>query len=187
MPASQALREQQHDTFVNISFICPYCEKSARLVLPLAAAPRCPACGRSLPWDNLPAPGQPLTACCCCGCTDLYRQKDFPHGLGLTLLGLACLASVITYGLYEKWLTWGILIGTALFDVLLYYWVGDVLVCYRCQARYRQVVGVERFPSFDLGIAERYRQERLRRQVLTRSPSGSPPAASEPAPDTMNE
>ena len=55
----------------------------------------------------------------------------------MTILMVACLASVFTYWLYEKWLTWAILIGSALFDGLLYLWVGDVVVCYRCNAHYR--------------------------------------------------
>src|SRR5688572_31686672 len=37
--------------------------------------------------------------------------------------------------------TWVILIGTALFDGVLYLVVGDVVVCYRCNAHHR------RFPA----------------------------------------
>ena len=63
-----------------------------------------------------------MTACAVCGNPELYRKKDFPHGLGLAILTLACLASTVTYFLYQQWWTWGILIGSALFDGLLYLW-----------------------------------------------------------------
>jgi hypothetical protein len=124
------------------------------------AAWACPACGHRLQAD---AAGGALPACALCGNAELYRKKDFPHGLGLAILTAACLVSFVTYGLYEKWLTWAILIGTALFDGLLYLWVGDAVVCYRCGAQYRGVTGPV-YPAFDLGTAERYRQERLRRE-----------------------
>jgi hypothetical protein len=84
----------------------------------------------------------------------------------MTILVAACVISFVTYGLYEKWLTWAILIGTAIFDGLLYLWVGDAVVCYRCQAEYRGLPSGTDYKPFDLGTAERYRQERLRREQL---------------------
>jgi hypothetical protein len=111
-------------------------------------------------WD--PA----LPACVLCGSKELYKKKDFPHSLGMTILVLACLASTITYWLYAKWLTWAILIGSAAFDGLLYLWVKDVVVCYRCQAHYRGLPATAHHQPFELTIHERYRQERLRREQL---------------------
>jgi hypothetical protein len=84
----------------------------------------------------------------------------------LAILIVACVVSFVTYGLYEKWLTWTILIGTAAFDGLLYLCVSDVVVCYRCNAHYRGLVKNPGPEPFDLGTAERYRQERVRRQQL---------------------
>jgi hypothetical protein len=101
-----------------------------------------------------------------CGNGELYKKKDFPHWLGLMILTAACLGSIIPYWLYMKTLTWVILIGSALFDGLLYLWVGDVVVCYRCQAHYRGLPPNTEYKPFELGIAERYRQERLRREQL---------------------
>ena len=109
-----------------------------------------------------------------CGNQEIYKKKDFPHGLGLALLTLACVASFFTYGWYEKWLTWAILIGTAAFDGLLYLLVGDVVVCYRCQAQYRRLPPGQEHKPFDLGTAERYRQERIRRaQMQAQKRSGA--------------
>jgi hypothetical protein len=107
-----------------------------------------------------------VRACRVCGDRELYKKKDFPHWLGLTILTAACLGSIIPYWLYHQWLTWTILIGSALFDGLLYRWVGDVIVCYRCQAQYRGFQATDEHKPFELGIAERYRQERIRREQL---------------------
>ncbi len=84
------------------------------------------------------------------------------------LLVLACLASTVTYWLYDKWLTWAILLGSAAFDGLLYLWVKDVIVCYRCHAHFRGVLDNPEHKPFELTIHERYRQERLRREQLKR-------------------
>jgi len=84
----------------------------------------------------------------------------------MAILVVACLASVVAYGWYEKWLTWAILGGSALCDGILYLGVGDALVCYRCNAHYRGFkAGAEHLP-FELSTGERYRQERFRREHL---------------------
>lgn len=101
-----------------------------------------------------------------CGNHELYKKKNFPHWLGMSLLVLACVASVIAYGLYEKWLTWAILIGAAVFDGILYLCVGDVVVCYRCNAHYRGAATTAAHPPYELTIGERYRQERIRREQM---------------------
>ena len=84
----------------------------------------------------------------------------------MSLLVGACLLSVFTYGLYEKWLTWAILIGTAIFDGLLYLCVGDAIVCYRCNAHYRGVAVDPAHQPFELTTGERYRQERIRKDQM---------------------
>ena len=59
-------------------------------------------------------------------------------------------------------LTFVILAASALIDVLLYQIVGNALVCYRCEAHYRFLPGLEQYAPFDLEIHERYRQEAAR-------------------------
>jgi len=129
-------------------------------------APRnwqCAACDHRL---HLEPPGAALPTCAVCGNAELYKKKDFPHWLGMLILCGACVASVFTYAFYEKWLTWAILIGSALFDGLLYLWVKDAIVCYRCNAHYRGFTPTEAHQPHDLEIGERYRQERIRREQL---------------------
>ena len=53
-----------------------------------------------------------------------------------------------------------------LFDLLLYLWVGDAVVCYRCGAVHSQFGPAPEIKPFDLGISERYRQQRIRREQL---------------------
>lgn len=150
---------------MNVRFACPVCEYPARQDLAGTSEWQCPNCDQILPF---PAEGQDrdLHACLVCGNGELYKKKDFPHWLGLTILTVACLGSIIPYWLYHQWLTWTILIGSAAVDGLLYLWVGDVVVCYRCQAHYRGLTPGAQHKPFELGIAERYRQERLRQEQL---------------------
>jgi len=137
--------------------------------MPLPTAWTCPECGQALPLR--PENAEPaLTACAVCGNAELYRKKDFPHALGLGLLTAACLASTITYFYYQQWWTWGILIGSALFDCVLYLLVRDVTVCYRCDAHYRGLPPGPEHKPFELTVYERYRQEQIRRKQLAQRP-----------------
>jgi hypothetical protein len=153
---------------VNIRLFCPICDTPGRLRVPGSSEWQCPQC------DNLvrlhaPEPDLALPVCAVCGNSELYKKKDFPHGLGMAILVLACIASTITYLLYYKVLTWAILLGSAAFDGLLYLWVKDVIVCYRCGAEHRGIVAGPAHTPFELTIHERYRQERLRREELEKN------------------
>src|SRR6266849_6759947 len=93
-------------------------------------------------------------------------KGDCPHWLGLTILALACLAFLWAHWRYDPLMAWIILIGSAAFDGLFYLWVGDAIVCYRCGAEHRGFIPGPEHKPFELTIAERYRQERLRRMEL---------------------
>jgi hypothetical protein len=148
-----------------MTFVCPVCDCPGRLELPAPAEWTCPGCSCQVPL-TASAPGPALDRCALCGNQELYRKKDFPHRLGMTLLTLAFVGATITYSLYLWQATWAILLTTAAFDGLLYLWVKDVVVCYRCNAHFRGLPPDRRFAPFELGIGERYRQERLRREQL---------------------
>ena len=150
---------------MNVQFACPDCQHVARLNLLQTTDWQCPRCD-SLARIPIWAAENGLHECALCGNGELYKKKDFPHWLGLTILTAACLGSILPYGLYHQWWTWLILIGSAAFDGLLYLWVGDVIVCYRCNAHFRHVAPNGGYKPFELGIAERYRQESIRRQQL---------------------
>jgi len=113
---------------------------------------------------HIPAAEKSLPNCVICGNPELYKKKDFPHWLGMAILVAALVLSTVTYYAYEKWWTWSFLIGSALIDGALYLWVGDVVVCYRCNAHYRGCLSNDAHRPFEITIGERYRQERIRRQ-----------------------
>jgi len=127
-----------------------------------------PAAGCQCPWCDHRLELQPvdeqLSHCALCGNAELYRKKDFPHWLGLTILTVACLGFALGHALYRPWWAWSVLIVSAAIDGLLYLWVGDAIVCYRCGAHHGGVPTSTEHKPFELVIAERYRQERIRRE-----------------------
>jgi hypothetical protein len=153
---------------VNIRFACPACERLAQVEGTALPGWQCPACDHLLP---APADAT-LGTCVICGNHELYRKKDFPHWLGLTVLTVACLTFMMASLIYHQWWGWAVLLGSAVFDGLLYLLVRDVVVCYRCGAQYRGFPAEPAHKPFELGIAERYRQERLRREQLQAEKKG---------------
>lgn len=155
---------------MNVNVHCPGCEAYLPLA-PTGGTPwPCPYCGAFLtPIASPHSAAEPeLRACRYCGHDELYVQKDFPHWLGLTILISAVVASFITYSYHEIAWTWVILLGSAAVDGLLYYLVGNVTVCYRCLAQHRGFPANPDHQPFKLEIGEKYRQERLRRQLTVR-------------------
>jgi hypothetical protein len=132
-----------------------------------------------------------LRACACCGTEDLYLQKDFPQGLGLLIVFVGFAIATILW--YYEWpiLTFAVFLASALLDMVLYYRVPDVIICYRCLAQYRGEGAnpAGRFAPFDLAIGERYRQERLRAEQLraqqapAEDPTEEDPVTLRPQPD----
>ena len=155
---------------MTVTFECPSCHSPQRADLAAGqSACTCAACSHEISLRPGAVVGSGVKECTNCGTQDLYIQKDFPHRLGLSIVGVGIVLSSIAWWYYWYPAALGILLVTALLDLLLYHAIGDVLVCYRCLAQYR---GAERSPEhkpFDLGIGERYRQERLRLEVLRRS------------------
>jgi hypothetical protein len=144
---------------VKVAFTCPACNEPASARVDQPSDWQCPACDHRL---HLNAAEPTLPHCCVCGNHELYKQKDFPQTVGMTILVVAIVLSVITYYAYEKWLTWVLLIGSAVIDGGLYLIVGDAMVCYRCQAQYRGFKATDAHKPFEIEIGERYRQEKMR-------------------------
>lgn len=159
---------------MKILFACPECEQPAQVNLPAPPDWQCPRCDHLL---RLPAQAEieALSACPICGNREIYKKKDFPHWLGLTILTVACLAFLLANAYRHQWLAWAILIGSAIFDGALYLLVGDVSVCYRCAAHFRHFPASAGHPPYDLGIAERYRQEKIRLAQMQEENKGTKP------------
>ena len=148
---------------MKLVFRCPRCQNS--VVTRTAALPdsvRCAHCdwSRGVP-ENSAARTQPVQ-CLVCGCGDLWRQKDFPQRLGLFLVILGTVFSTIAWYHHRPLTAIGILLGLALADLVLFAFMKDMLVCYRCRAQHRDAQTDDQHPRFSLELAERYRQEQLR-------------------------
>lgn len=148
---------------MNVTFACPSCEQPARAEAGPAADWQCHACDHRL---QLNATEATLPACVACGNHELYKKKDFPHWLGMTILIVALLLSTVTYYSYQKWWSWSFLIGSAIIDGVMYLMVGDVIVCYRCEAHHRGFTTTPAHQPFEIAIGERYRQERIRKEQM---------------------
>jgi uncharacterized protein (DUF983 family) len=124
---------------------------------------QCPACDHRL---HVNAAEPALPACAVCGNHEIYKRKDFPQWLGMSILLVAVVLSTVTYYSYQKWWSWSFLIGSAIIDGVMYLMVGDVLVCYRCEAQHRGCTTTESHQPFEITIGERYRQEKIRKEQL---------------------
>ena len=149
-----------------VRFECPACGRPGRIDTTGRREWQCPSCDHFLRTAHIANADTSLKSCAICGNIELYKKKGFPHWLGLTILGAACLAFLVLNLLYLQWWAWAALIGSAVFDGLLYLWVPDVVVCYRCDAHHSGLDSSADSPAFELVIAERYRQERIRREQL---------------------
>jgi hypothetical protein len=148
---------------MNITFTCPHCARDVRLDVPEhGGALVCPECHEP---TRLPAgaiEGSRLSRCLVCPSVDLFVRKDFPQRLGVGLVMVGVVGSSICWGFGWPIVTFAILFATALLDVILYMIVPNALMCYRCGAQYRQVVGLDEHGAFDLEVHERHRQAKHR-------------------------
>lgn len=157
---------------MELTFLCPNCQ--AVDSLPSAEneyVATCPKCSLNRELNRAATSDGRLTSCVWCATDDLYIQKDFPHNLGLAIVLAGFAVSTVFWALYMPIPAFAVLLLTAALDVVLYYVVPDVTICYRCLAQHRgpgtQPEG--RFAPFDLAIGERYRQERIRVEELRAS------------------
>ncbi|MCY2962551.1 MAG: hypothetical protein NT069_02685 [Planctomycetota bacterium] len=144
-----------------VRFRCPHCEAQLRQLASAGDPLTCPHCQWSRPTPAQTAPERPAK-CLVCGCEDLWRQKDFPQKLGVAMVALGAIGSTLAIAFYMPGTAMAVLLFFAFTDLLLYTLMPDVLVCYRCSARYRDPTPGSEFPAFNLETAERYRQEAAR-------------------------
>jgi len=155
---------------MNITYTCPVCHEGTRSDFNSQTEKlRCIHCGKeiSVPADAVVA--QQVNRCLVCPGNELFLRKDFPQVVGVGIVVIGFLASSIAWYNYMVGLAFACLFATALIDVLLYFMVPEALVCYRCNAHYRQVEPSKEHAHFDLEVHERYRQETARLGEHSRS------------------
>jgi hypothetical protein len=165
---------------MHVTFQCPECQQLRRAgVAAGVTAVTCDGCHWSRPKREDDPDDAAPQRCLVCGCDDLWRQKDFPQRLGLAMVALGAILSTIAWAYHLPATALGVLLAFALVDLLLFTFMKDVLVCYRCHARYRNVNFRHDHLRFNLETAERYRQETARleeaRRDNSRRAAGSPP------------
>jgi hypothetical protein len=148
-----------------LRFQCPECQTITATEQVGAPSWTCSTCGFAVTAAS-PTDASELKSCRVCGNTELYVQKAFAHWLGMSLIVVASVGFIVAMYMYHLYIAWGILIGSALIDVVLYLMMGNMTVCYRCRAQYQGFPVNPEHKSFDLAVGERYRQEKLRRQQL---------------------
>ncbi len=81
---------------------------------------------------------------------------------------MGALFSTLAWAWHRPVLALGILMAFALVDLLLYTFMSDMLVCYRCRARHRRTAMQDGHPAFNLEVNERYLQLEKRRNAAPR-------------------
>jgi hypothetical protein len=148
---------------MNVTFRCPHCQNPSRAEF--SAATRelgCSHCDAKWPVPDDAVHETGLARCLVCPSTELFVRKDFSQALGVAIVVVGfVVSSVFWYYRMPMW-TYGVLFLTALIDVVLYLFVGNCLHCYRCQAQYRGVPGLDQHQPFDLETHEKHRQQKIR-------------------------
>ncbi|HZZ28963.1 MAG TPA: hypothetical protein VFE46_13260 [Pirellulales bacterium] len=166
---------------MNVTFPCPKCETAySAEIAPGTTALTCTHCGQSLqiPAGAIDEHGG-VHRCLACPSADLFVRKDFPQQLGVAIVTLGLLGSCVAWAYSMLYWTFAILFATALVDVILYVFVPNALMCYRCGAMYRGTADVDQHAAFNLETHERYRQQKIRwaqqQEAARRSqPAGNP-------------
>ncbi len=160
---------------MNVTFACPRCEQTCvREASAEQSGLRCPHCQLEIAQPPDAFQDGRLDRCLVCPSTDLFVRKDFPQRLGVAIVVVGFAISCVTWYFYLTYLTFAVLLATALVDFALFAIVGESLTCYRCGAQYRQVEGLKNYSGFNLETHERYRQESARlSQTAVRQPDAA--------------
>jgi hypothetical protein len=148
---------------VQISYTCNQCHQGATLPLHDATGELvCPSCSAVVAVPEGAIEFQSVHRCVVCPSTELYVRKDFNQQLGVGIVAVGIVLSTIAWYYRQIYLTYGIFFGTALLDFVLWLVMGNLLQCYRCQAQYRGMIGMEEHGGFDLETHEKHRQTAAR-------------------------
>lgn len=148
---------------MNLTQTCHACgQMSSTSFAEDAATIVCVHCGHTVEVPEGGISDGGVHRCLVCPSTDLYVRKDFPQQVGVAIVVVGFAISCVTWYYYLTAATFAVLLATALVDVVLYLFVGNALMCYRCGATYRDVAGLDEHGGFDLETHERYRQESAR-------------------------
>lgn len=148
---------------MHVTYRCPNCDELASSeLIPSTESIACAQCGQHFAVPAGAVTEAAIRRCVVCPSNDLYVRKDFSQTVGVAIVVVGFVISTIFWYYRMPFWTYGTLFVTALIDVVLYFTVGNLLQCYRCQAQYRGVPGIDQFEGFNLETHERYRQQAAR-------------------------
>jgi hypothetical protein len=118
----------------------------------------CPACSQpiALRITERMRRDHQVDHCAICGCPKVYVQKDFNRALGVSIFAVGAglfLLCAWNNRLVEGTLVWAAFVVA---DGLLYKWLPNVTICYKCHAQYREVAPNPDNQAFELGLAEKF-------------------------------
>ena len=114
-----------------------------------------------LHWDQAFDDQHFLRHCPVCGCTELFVRKDFPQVTGFVIVVLAAVLSMVLFGLQHVLAAVAVLVAVALMDLLIYFFTGKCLVCYRCRSEFRDLPIHPEQKGWELAVGEKYREGSL--------------------------
>jgi hypothetical protein len=175
---------------MRITYACPACHATTSIDgIESRDSLECSACHAVLPMPPDAFAGREegdtrpprLQRCLACPSLELFVRKNFPQRLGVAIVVAGLAASCVAWANRELLITFGILFGTALLDVLLFFFMPNCLSCYRCGARYTgdgvasdaddPADGGHQFGAFDLETHEKHRQLVARTKQLSSDPT----------------
>jgi hypothetical protein len=148
---------------MKVTYACPHCHATTHAPLDeQTSSIACTRCAHATAIPEGAIEGENLHRCVVCPSKELFARKNFPQRVGVAIVVVGFALSFVTWG--YRWVlpTFAILFATAAIDLILYFFMGNVLECYRCQARYAGGENLDDHGPFDLEVHERYRQEKIR-------------------------
>jgi len=144
-----------------IRFDCRHDRCAALIEYGLTGAGReqivCPRCGREYELHDTASlvPNTTLAKCAMCQGEELFIRKDFPQKTGLVIVVVAAVISIL-FLKSNPGIAYGVLVAALLVDLLIYYMIGVVTVCYRCRTEHRGQPRNANHDWFDLASSEKY-------------------------------
>ena len=119
---------------------CPKC--NAGLTVAAADSPKaivCGACEReiAIDWSHKVRADESVDRCPVCSGADFYVRKDFDPKIGVAVVATAAIISAVFFWYGRDAIAYAVLAAAALLDLIIYRFLMEVTVCYRCHCEFR--------------------------------------------------
>ncbi len=154
------MTEEQANS-LTVGFFCPECARySEYTLLPAEAVHACSHCGHESESNASPTllAGGPIDRCPHCDNREFFLRKDFPQQLGCAAVTLTVGLSTLAYAFWGFLPSLAVLVVASLLDFVLYHWLGETTVCYRCHSELRGFAPNSAHGPFDMHRAEEYEE-----------------------------